>query len=131
MDVTIEETELEALRTRAALADSAATDAAAAREALTAGLTRYRETVAAANPTIPAEAIHGDSFEAVDAAATSARAIAEAAVAAAAATTTPPAVPVVPTVPAGGAPVRDNVPDTSDMSPAKKIAYGLTLAQRK
>jgi len=121
----ISDTDLAALQKKADAADSAAaaaaqaaTDADAARAALAAGVTRYADTVRAAHPSIPADAIAGDSFDAVDAAATSAQRIADAALAAAG--KTPPA-----SVPAGGAAPRNDAPNTDGMSPIQKVSAGL------
>lgn len=121
----IPDDELASLRSRAEAADSAAAaatqaaaDADAARAALTAGITRYRDTLRAAHPTIPADAIDGASFDDVDASATRARAIAEAAIAA---QPKPAATPAV--SPAAGA--RTATTDTDGMSPFQKVSAGL------
>lgn len=124
----ISDDELTALRARAETGDAAAaaltqaqTDAQNARTTLQDGVARYRETIRAANPAIPPDAITGDDFAAIDSAVTTARNIFDAGQSAAAA-----ARPAAPSVPAGGAPTRHDPPDTTGLSPAAKIRLGLT-----
>ncbi|MBF6606800.1 MAG: hypothetical protein IVW53_14625 [Chloroflexi bacterium] len=127
----IDDDQLDTLNAHAAAAASAAAAAEAAAEQLAQGVAKYRAAIASHNPDIPAEAITGDTFDAVDASAALARTIADAAVAAHTPANTPaPTPPAAPAVPAGGAATRDDPADTSAMSAHAKIQYGLEHRQR-
>jgi hypothetical protein len=122
----IDDTALADLTARAAAADAAIAAATADAASLATGVASYRDRVAAMHPTIPADVIAGDTFDAVDAAVASATRIADAAVAAAAAVR-PVAVP--PVAAAAAPPTSAGAPpapaDTSGMSPLQKVQAGL------
>ena len=83
-----------------------------------AALARYRETLLAQSPELPADLITGDTLEAVDRSAGAARElVARVREQVASADAARP-------VPTGSPPRRG--PDTSAMSPAEKIRYGLS-----
>ena len=122
----ITDDELAALNTRATAADSAVAAAAADAAALATGVASYRDRVAAMHPTIPGDAIAGDTFAAIDASFANAERIGAAAVAA----ITPGSVAAsrvpAPPVAAGAAATP---PDTSKMSPREKVMAGLTARE--
>lgn len=86
-----------------------------------------RDTLAASDPRIPADAITGDTVADVRASFDRARHIADQAVAAAAASAPPAAAPPPPASPGAGN-ERDRQADTTGMSPHQKIVAGLTAA---
>ena len=86
-----------------------------------AALARYRETLLAQSPELPAEMVSGETLEAIDASAQAARELVARVREQVTATDASRAVP------AGSPPRRG--PDVSAMSAAEKIRYGLTERQ--
>ena len=112
----------EELKPLKAAADSGASQIASLRESRDAAVGKYRASLTAANPLLPAEMIAGDTIEAIDASVETAKGlvlkIQESLESQREAETVP-----------AGAPLRTG-PSTQGMSAREKITYGLGQSQK-
>ncbi len=105
--------------------DEARDSLAAFRASFATAMARHRDTLRAANPTIPADLITGDTPEELAASVERGKTIRDQVLAASAAATASNG--HAPHVPAGGSPA---IPNTTTMTPREKILSGLQQQQR-